>query len=327
VRRLLRAVGVATVAVVASLAGLALHDRSAPPPADWLRSAGLQARFETVGGHRLRYLRSGRGPAVVLVHGFASSLLTWKEVLPELTSDHEVIALDLPGFGLSDQPADLTVDELPASVIGLMDALRVPRAALVGNSLGGAAVAIAAATRPDRVSELVLVDAAGFHMDPQGRPPLVRMTMSPAGAMLAWLPGKRLLVELALRSVLHDRRLVTDERVAEYLQGAMRPGSAAAVRSLGASLEGRYDAVQQALPRVKAPTLVVWGREDGWIPVADAGLFAAAIPRARVQIVEDCGHMPQEEKPAELLAVLRGFLGASAAGAGDAAGGSPVSAP
>lgn len=313
-RLLLRAAGgVAALAAVVA-AGLALDDRLGPPPADWLSRAGLQARYETVDGHRLRYVRSGRGPAVVLVHGFGSSIYSWKDVIPGLSPDHDVIALDLPGFGLSDQPAGLAVEDLPRSVIGLMDALRVPRAALVGNSLGGATVALVAAERPDRASALVLVDAAGFNMDPGKRPAFVRVVM-PAGPLLARLPGKRLLVRLALREVFHDDRLVADERVAEYLQGALRPGGFAAVRSLGASLEGRYGAVQQALARVEAPTLVVWGRQDSWIPIADSERFAAAIAGARTEVVEDCGHMPQEERPRELLAILRRFLKTSGADA------------
>ena len=303
-------------------AGLALHDRLAPRPADWLARAGLQARFETVRGHRVRYVRAGRGPAVLLVHGFGSSIYTWKDVIPGLAADHDVIALDLPGFGLSDQPPDLTADDLPRSLIGLLDLLGVPRAALVGNSLGGAAVALAAASRPDRASALVLIDSAGFNMDPQRRPTFVRVAMSPAGAMLARLPGKRLLVQLALRDVFRDVRLVSDERVAEYLQGALRPGGFAAVRSLGASLEGRYGAVQQALASVSAPTLVVWGREDSWIPIADSERFAAAIAGARTEIVEDCGHMPQEERPRELVVILRRFL--EAAGRARAQRGSPA---
>jgi 4,5:9,10-diseco-3-hydroxy-5,9,17-trioxoandrosta-1(10),2-diene-4-oate hydrolase len=307
-RTLLRAGALVAAAVAVTLGGLALHDSAAPRPADWLGAAGLQARFENVNGRRLRYVRAGRGPAVVLVHGFGSSIYTWKDVIPALAADHDVVALDLPGFGLSDQPADLLAEDLPASVIGLMDALRVRRSALVGNSLGGATVAMAAAAHGERVSALVLVDAAGFNMDPAKQPALVRLAMSPLGPLMERLPGKRLLIELALRDVMHDARLVDDERVAEYLQWAQRPGGLAAVRSLGVSLEGRRGAVQEALARVAAPTLVVWGRDDTWIPIADSERFAAAITGARIEVVEDCGHMPQEERPRELLAILRRFL-------------------
>lgn len=307
-RRALRAAVALALLLALVLAGLAAYDRFAPRPASWLEAAGLQARFETVAGHRLRYVRTGSGPAVVLVHGFGSSLYTWKDVIPGLCADHDVVALDLPGFGLSDQPADLTVEDLPRAVVGLMDRLQLRSAALVGNSMGGAAAALAAARHPERASALVLVDAAGFNMGPAQRPRFVRLAMSPAGELLARLPGKRLLVELVLADVLHDRRLLTQERVAEYLQSARRPGGFASVRSLGASLESRYGVVQDALADVRAPTLVVWGREDAWIPLADAARFAAAIAGARQVTIDDSGHLPQEERPQELLRVLREFL-------------------
>jgi pimeloyl-ACP methyl ester carboxylesterase len=307
-RRLLRVAAWACAAVAAVLGGLAWYDRAAPPPAPWLARLGVEARYETVDGRRLRYVRTGRGTPVVLVHGFGSSLATWKDVIPGLAGDHDVVAIDLPGFGRSDQPGDLSVEDLPRAVVGLMDRLSIERAALVGNSLGGATSALVAGSYPDRVSALVLVDAAGFNLAPGDRPALVRWTMGPAGALLARLPGKRLVVEAALRQVFHDPRLVTPERVAEYLRGARRPGTFASVRALGESLRDRGSIVKAALPRVKAPTLVVWGADDRWIPIADADRFVAAIPGARKVVIPDCGHVPQEEKPAVVLSLVRDFL-------------------
>src|SRR5512143_2336300 len=156
-----------TVAILAALCGgLALHDRAAPLPSPWLAQEGLEARYETVDGHRLRYVRAGHGSPVVLVHGFGSSLYTWKDLIAGLAADHDVVALDLPGFGLSDRPPDLSIEVLPRAVVGLMDRLQIRSAALVGSSMGGAAVAIVAGRRPERASALVLVDAAGFHLRP-----------------------------------------------------------------------------------------------------------------------------------------------------------------
>jgi pimeloyl-ACP methyl ester carboxylesterase len=127
------------------------------------------------------------------------------------------------------------------------------------------------------------------------------------------LPGQRLLVELALRQVFRDPSLVTRERVAEYLAGVRQPGAFAALRSLGDSLGDRSGIVKEALPRVRAPTLVVWGRADAWIPLEQAGRFTSAITGSRLAIIEDSGHVPQEEQPRELLRLLREFLAASGA--------------
>ncbi len=96
---------VAAVSLLVALGyALSRYDRPPVPPGSWLCRSGLEARYATVNGHRLRYLRVGRGPAVVLIHGFGSSIYTWKDVLPLLAADHDVVALDLPGFGASDLP-------------------------------------------------------------------------------------------------------------------------------------------------------------------------------------------------------------------------------
>ena len=309
-RRAARTVAAPLALALAVLAALAAYDRCAPSPAPWLAAAGLEAHFTSVDGHRLRYVRAGRGSAVVLIHGLGASLYTWKDVIPGLASDHDVIALDLPGFGLSDRPAGLALEDLPSAVLGLMDRLQLRRASLVGNSMGGSTAVLVAAGSPDRVSGLVLVDAAGFDLAPSDRPHLVRLALSPLGQAASLLPGKRLLVELALRQVFHDPALVSDERVAEYLDAVRQSGSFAALASLGASLGGREAIVRDARPRVTAPTLVVWGRDDRWIPLEHAGRFARAIAGARSAVIEDSGHVPQEERPRELLRLLREFLGA-----------------
>ena len=300
----------AVVALLLAALGLvaARHDRLPVAPGAWLPASGLEARHETVDGHRLRFVRAGAGPPVVLVHGFASSLYTWKDVLPALAAAHEVVALDLPGFGASDRPPDLSFEDLSAAVLGLMDRLGIERAALVGNSMGGGVAAVVAAERPQRVSALVLIDAAGFALAPEDQPGMVRLMTSPLGAVLGELPGRRVAVEMSLRQVFHDDSFVTDERLAEYMSGLTPPGTFAAVRSLGLSLGSQTGVFEAALPRIEAPTLVVWGREDRWIPLADADRFVAAIPDARKVVFDACGHMPQEEKPEVLGELLRQFL-------------------
>jgi 4,5:9,10-diseco-3-hydroxy-5,9,17-trioxoandrosta-1(10),2-diene-4-oate hydrolase len=298
----------ALLGVAGFLGALTLHDRPPAVPGSWLAASGLAARYETVGGHRLRYVRAGSGPPAVLVHGFASSLYTWKDVIPALAARHDVVALDLPGFGQSDQPADLSFEDFPRAVLGLMERLGIRRAALVGNSMGGATAAVVAAQEPDRVTALVLIDAAGFNLGASERPAMVSVAMSRTGSLFAHLPGKRLVVEASLRQVLHDDLLVTPERVSEYLAAAARPGTFPAIRSLGASLRDRATLVAEALPRVQAPTLVLWGDDDRWIPLAHADRFVAAIPGSRKVVIPACGHVPQEESPGEVARLLLGFL-------------------
>jgi pimeloyl-ACP methyl ester carboxylesterase len=306
--RLRRTLVVGLLLVAVALGAAARYDRPPVTPGSWLSAAGLPARYETVASQRVRLVRTGTGSAVVLIHGFGSSIYTWKDVIPALAARHDVIALDLPGFGESDRPADLSLEDLPRAVIGLMDRLGIERAALVGNSMGGATAAIVAATVPQRVSRLVLLDAAGFNMEPEARPLVVRLTTSWAAPVLGLLPGKRLLVERSLRQVFHDDALVTEERVSEYLAPARRPGTFVAMRSLGASIGDRPSRVANALGDITAPTLVVWGGDDRWIPLAHADRFVAGIAGARKLVIPACGHMPQEEKPGEVARLVLDFL-------------------
>jgi 4,5:9,10-diseco-3-hydroxy-5,9,17-trioxoandrosta-1(10),2-diene-4-oate hydrolase len=301
--------------LAALLAGAALTvlfwPEAPPGPTGlWLSAAGLEARYASVAGLRVRYVRAGSGPAVVLLHGLASSIYTWKDVLPALAADHDVVALDLPGFGDSDQPVPLRGALLPEVVAHLIAGLGLERPALVGHSLGGA-VAVLLAARPEAgVSRLALLDAAGFQAEAE-RPALVRVAASPAARLLEVLPVRRRVTVLGLRQVFFDDALVTTERVDEYLRPLLRPSAVASQRSLLAGLEAELAAAfTRALPGVRVPTLIVWGRDDAWIPVSHAARFVGAIAGARSVVLERCGHNPQEERPAEVMRLLTGFLDA-----------------
>ena len=164
-----------------------------------------------------------------------------------------------------------------------------------------------AAEHPERVERLVLIDAAGFNLAAADRPWLLRAMGSRAMAgILEGLPLKRRVVALGLRQVFHDDTRVTDERIDAYARPMMRPGAVvAAAELLGSRVPG--GAVEQ-VGRVRAPTLVVWGREDRWIPVDHARRFAEAIPGAEVAILDGCGHVPQEERPEETAALILAFI-------------------
>jgi pimeloyl-ACP methyl ester carboxylesterase len=291
-------------------AGLRVYDRPPGPPGGWLLRLGLEERFTTVAGVRIRYVHTGVGPPVVLMHGFASSIYTWKDVLPGLAREHEVVALDFPGFGWSAQPADLSFELYPRVVLGLMDQLSHARVSLVGNSMGGAVACWIAASEPRRVDRLVLIDSAGFNLREADRPALVRLTSHPlAEAVVGHLPVTRLLVTTGLRRVLHEDTRLTEERVDEYLAAAKRPGTLRSIRSLMASYRGAAGEFESHLSRISAPTLVIWGEKDAWIPLAHADRFVTAIPGARKVVLPGVGHIPEEEAPEDITSLLLEFLG------------------
>jgi pimeloyl-ACP methyl ester carboxylesterase len=276
------------------------------PSGQWWRRAGVEPRYEDLAGLRVRYVRGGHGPALVLLHGLGASIYTWADVIPALAEDHDVVAVDLPGFGGSDIPADLSVSVYPTTVLALMDRLGISRATLVGNSLGGAVAVVLAARHPERVRRLVLIDSAGFNLEPSRRPMLLRLLgFAPVTAAIDALPIRRRLVTAALRQVFYDRSRVTPEKIEEYLAPLARPGTAEAMRAL--LTEPARFGLPALIREVRVPTLIIWGRNDRWIPVADADRFASAIPAARKVVLEESGHVPQEERPAEVVHLLEEF--------------------
>jgi pimeloyl-ACP methyl ester carboxylesterase len=122
------------------------------------------------------------------------------------------------------------------------------------------------------------------------------------------LPLRRLLVRASLRQVFFDDAHVTGERIDEYLEPMLRPAVPQAIRSLLASRSLDPDSVRKLLPEVQAPALILWGRDDAWIPVGDADRFAAALPGSRKVVLDRCGHMPQEERPDEVARLIREFV-------------------
>jgi pimeloyl-ACP methyl ester carboxylesterase len=280
------------------------------PTGAWMARTGVSERFLDAAGWRVRYVRAGQGPPLVLLHGFASSIYTWSETLPALAAQHDVIALDFPGFGGTETRPTLTADDLARVVPAVTDGLGLGAYDLLGHSLGGAIAAVTAASHPQRVRRLVLVDAAGFNLAATERPAVVRALGAVPPAVFELLPLQRPSTTLGLRQVFHDDRLLTRERVDEYLAPMVRPGTAAALRSLLTSRDG-LDAPAQ-VARIRQPTLVIWGRDDRWIDVSHAARFAAAIPGARTAVLDGCGHMPQEERPADFARLTLGFLAGEA---------------
>jgi pimeloyl-ACP methyl ester carboxylesterase len=152
----------------------------------------------------------------------------------------------------------------------------------------------------------VLIDSAGFNLAASRRPLILRAVgWAPVSAALEVLPVRRLMVRGALRQVFHDDSLVTKEKVEEYLAPLTRPGSTAAQRALLARPD--VFGLPGLVSEVRVPTLVIWGRHDSWIPVDDADLFVAAIPGSRKVVLEECGHVPQEERPKEVVHLVQEF--------------------
>lgn len=271
-------------------------------------------RWVMTAGGPVNTIVLGDGPPLVFVHGLSGCWPNFLEQLTFFAEGNRVIAVDLPGFGHSPLPSgEISVSGYARMLDELFDQLGVGAAAYVGNSMGGFIGAELAIAFPERVERLALVSAAGLstYRDPRtvafvDRMARMERVLAASGAWFATrsdaLSRHARLREAALGLVVSHPTRLPAPLVAEQVRGAGKPGFFPALSSLI-----DYD-LRDRFPEIACPTLIAWGERDRLISVRDAELFAELIPRSRVVIFEDTGHMAMLERPAAFNALLRGFL-------------------
>ena len=265
-------------------------------------------------GSPVNYVEIGEGTPLVFIHGLSGSWENWLENIPHFARFRRVIALDLPGFGESPMPADdISIGFYAKVVDELLDQLGVEKAAVVGNSMGGFIGAEMAIELATRVSELVLVSAAGLTTQEMHRDSAMAVLrrienilafgsgwFASRSDQFARRPGLRKLLMAMI--VAHPARLAAP-LIAEQVRGSGKPGFMDALEALGT-----YPLLER-LEQIECPTLVVWGDKDRLVPVRDADRFVGTIgSNARKLVYKDTGHMPQLERPGRFNPDLEEFL-------------------
>ena len=311
-RLILVAVVIAVVFVIAGIIATWAPDRSveqlkgrwAQAPSQFLAVNGLQVHVRDEGP------RDDSVP-LVLLHGTSASLHTWDGWVADLKGQRRVIRFDLPAFGLTgpDLQNDYTLEAYVRTVEGVVNAMGVKDFVLAGNSLGGQIAWATAAALPQRVRQLVLVDAAGYPMAPQSVPIGFRIARIPGLRRLAEVVLPRGVIQASLRNVYGDPSKVTPELVDRYYELTLREGNRQA-------LAYRFDQMLKvdiakgmlAIRALRVPTLILWGGKDRLIPVENGHRFAADIVGSQLVVFDDLGHVPQEEDPQRTVQALRKFL-------------------
>jgi pimeloyl-ACP methyl ester carboxylesterase len=276
------------------------------PPAQWFPAGSpFAARYLAVDGTRLRYVDAGTGPPVIFLHGLGASLYAWRHVLgPVQAAGFRVIAYDNRGFGGSDKPPHgYDSGAYVRLLTGLMDSLHLVDAVLVGHSLGGAIAAEEAIANPARVRGLVLIGSAGLGVR---EPLLFRVARWPLVGPLLLAYRGRGLTERMLRSTYARPDLVTAADVDQYYAPVAEPGYGRALR--GVLREFRFDGLRGRLDRLGAPTLLLWGEADRWVPVTVGRAMASELPHSAFVTLPHVGHAMAEEAPALLTHLLIEFL-------------------
>lgn len=288
-----RAARRALLATLFTLAFAAPAAAQAPAPPQPTKEA-------VVFGQKIRYVEAGAGPAVVLLHGLGGNSANWAFNTPALAQKHRVIVPDQVGFGGSDKPL---INYRVATYVDFLDKfledLKVERATLVGNSMGGWVAAAYALKHPTKVERLVLVDAAGF------APP----KEFDLAALSGLNPSTRAGMKQLAGMVFFNPLLKTDAAVDMLLAQRLSAGDGYTIQSLVESIHRGEDMLDGRLGAIKQPVLIVWGREDGLTPLAREGeRFRKEIPHAQFVVFDNCGHVPQVEKAAEFNAAVLNFL-------------------
>ncbi len=263
--------------------------------------------YVDVAGVRLHVRDTGpaTAPAIVLLHGFGSSLQTWDAWARILSADHRVIRLDLPGAGLSglDPNGDYSDARTLQILEALLDRLGLRQAAFVGNSLGGRLAWKFAATRPQRVAALILISPDGFASPgfEYGKAPEISKSLK----LMEYFLPKRLL-QMSLAPAYGDPSRLSGQVLDRYYDLLRAPGVRAAM------LERMHQSVlvdpTPLLACIQAPTLLLWGAKDRMIPMQNAADYLHAIPGSRLVPFPDLGHVPQEEAPTTSVAPVLAFL-------------------
>jgi pimeloyl-ACP methyl ester carboxylesterase len=277
---------------------------------------GMDGQLDHVSihGHDMAYRMEGSGPALLLLHGIASSSRTWRDVIPRLTDRFTVVAPDLMGHGQSEKPVgDYSLGAFATGIRDLLEVLDIDRASIVGQSFGGGVAMQLAYQHPERCERLVLVDSGGLGREVNW---MLRFMTLPGSeyVMPGIFPGfVRDWGDSLLRAI--NNRGIRLGRIAEmwsaYASLAEAENRQAFARTIKAVIDPGGQTIS-AMDRLylasSMPTLIVWGERDDIIPVDHAYSAHEAVPGSRLVIIEGVGHFPQIEAPEQFVDALVDFI-------------------
>ena len=256
------------------------------------------------GGIGTNYLEAGSGSPVVLVHGSGpgvSAYANWRLTMPDLATEHRVLAPDMAGFGFSDRPGTYGMDQWVDQLDGFFSALGITKASLVGNSFGGG-LALAFATRwPERVDRLVLMGSVGVSFP-------ITYGLDAVWGYEASLENMRKILDLFA----YDRTLVNDELAELRYRASTEPGVQEAFAAMFPAPRQQWvDSMmtpETAIAALPHETLIIHGRDDKIIPLDNAYRLLQLIERSQLHVFGRCGHWTQIEHAKAFNALLLNFL-------------------
>jgi 4,5:9,10-diseco-3-hydroxy-5,9,17-trioxoandrosta-1(10),2-diene-4-oate hydrolase len=300
------ATAAALVLLLGATAFIAYAWQPSPSKYESAYLAQIASRFAETADVRFHYTVTGDGPPVVLLAGGAMWLHSWRDTAPALAESHTVYAVDMPSQGYTevlDEDFAYDLDGMAGAIEAFLDAVGLDRVSLAGHSWGGAWSLYFAETRPERVDRLVLLDSPGLDAERARQTEIFKVPL--VGEAAANLTTKEFYAD-SLRSAFSREERVTDEMIDEGWAWFSRPEQRDAFVALARGLD--FDETHERLADVQAPTLIVWGAADSWIPSTQAQGLAERIPEATAEVLEGCGHNVHEDCPGPVIRLLTDFL-------------------
>lgn len=264
-------------------------------------NAQQEQRSVTVFGAKINYVEAGdpAKPTVILLHGLGGNTSNWIFTTPAIAANYHVLVPDQIGFGKSDKPLiKYRVGTYVDFLDKFMAELKIEHATLVGNSLGGWVAALTAIKYPNRVDKLVLADAAGLKPSTVDIAQIYALNYSTRDEL-------RLIAPL----VFYNTALfASDAAIDQAMTARLTAGDGNTIDSLIESIRRGEDFLNGRMGSIKKPTLIVWGKQDGLIKLADGELMKRDIAGSELVVFDKCGHVPQIEKAADFNKTVLAFL-------------------
>lgn len=265
-----------------------------------------------VDGIVLAYEECGAGEPVVFLHGFAACSYSWRRVSEALSDAYRCISFDLMGFGHSDKPPgeSYTICRQSELILGAIREFRLAGVTLAGHSLGGGvclAVLRALGQGQQMIKRLILVDSVCYLQPIPWYLAALRLPVLPGLAMK--LVPETLGYRLVGRRFYHPSSGMPRQTIEEYAgQLASKGGHEALIATAKEIIPRDIDDLEASYKQISLPTQIIWGADDKVIRPELGRRLAADIPNASLQIIQTCGHCPQEERPADVAMIIRRFL-------------------
>jgi len=258
--------------------------------------ASGESKFIDIDGLKVHYRDEGRGPVLLCLHGIQSSLHTWDGWVKLLKNKYRIIRIDLPGWGFTG-PSNFGYNEAKTVKFlkKFIDAMGLKKINLAGNSYGGFLSWNFTRDYPAAVDKLILIDAGGYPLTPPL--PVILLTTPVIRDLSTLTPPPKFIVAAFVEEVYGTRSRVTQEVIDRYYDLMTYDGNRKESVKFMIEARRQLEIEPVGVNTIKVPTLIMWGKNDRWIPLVVMERFKKDIPHARVIVYEGAGHIPMEEIP------------------------------